>query len=60
LGPVLGPTCGKAWQFLGLVMLTLFFRRGARLIFIPVAISYMGAAWYNLWANGLLVPMILR
>lgn len=56
MGPVLGPVCGKAWQFLGLVMLTLLLRHKARLIFIPVAISYAGAACYNLWANGLLYP----
>ena len=54
MGPVLGPMCGKAWQFLGLIVLTLLLRPKARLIFIPVTISYAGAACYNLWASGLL------
>mgnify|MGYP006283758445 CR=1 FL=1 len=53
-GPVAGPICGKAWQFLGLVLITLFLRREARLIFVPVAFSYTGAACYNLWAGGFL------
>ena len=56
LGPVLGPVCGKAWQFLGLVVLTLLLRPRARFIFVPAAISYAGAACYNLWSNGLLLP----
>jgi hypothetical protein len=56
LGPILGPICGKAWQFLGLVVLTLLLRRQARLIFVLVAIAYVGAASYNLWTTGLLEP----
>ncbi len=56
LGPVLGPVCGKAWQFLGLVVLTLLLRPRARFIFVPAAISYTAAACYNLWSSGLLFP----
>jgi hypothetical protein len=56
MGPVVGPICGKAWQFLGLILLTLFLRKEARLIFVPTAISYTLAAGYNVWANGLLWP----
>ena len=56
LGPVLGPVCGKAWQFLGVVVLTLLLRPRARFIFVPAAIYYAGAAFYNLWVSGLLFP----
>jgi hypothetical protein len=48
--------CGKAWQFLGVIVLTLLLRPRARLIFVPAAISYTAAACYNLWVSGLLFP----
>ena len=50
-GPVLGPVVGKAWQLLALILVTLLLRPQARLILVPVAISYTAAAYYNLWAN---------
>jgi len=48
-GPVLGPLIGKFCQLLALALLTITFRPYARIIFVPVIILYLFAAWYNMW-----------
>jgi len=58
-GPVLGPMFGKAVQVVVVVVLTIFFRRRAIFIFIPVIILYAWAAWYNVWGHHLYYPNLL-
>ncbi len=58
-GPILGPVLGKAVQFLVLVAITVFLRRWALFIFLPVIILYGWAAWYNVWGHELYYPRIL-
>jgi hypothetical protein len=58
-GPVLGPILGKTVQFLVLIAITVFLRRWAVFIFIPVIILYGWAAWYNVWGHDLYYPRIL-
>ncbi len=59
-GPILGPVVGKAIQFTVVVVLTVFLRRWAIFIFIPVIILYSWAAWYNLWGYQLYYPRLLH
>ncbi|MEN6428033.1 MAG: hypothetical protein ABFE13_21990 [Phycisphaerales bacterium] len=58
-GPVLGPILGKAVQVVVVVVLTVYFRRRAIFIFIPVIILYAWAAWYNVWGHHLYYPNLL-
>jgi hypothetical protein len=60
LGPVLGPVMGKAIQFTVIIVLTVFLRRWAIFIFIPVIILYFWAAWYNVWGYHLYYPRLLH
>jgi hypothetical protein len=60
LGPVLGPVIGKAVQFTVIIVLTVFLRRWAIFIFIPVIILYSWAAWYNVWGYHLYYPRLLH
>lgn len=59
-GPVLGPILGKAVQFTVVIVLTVFLRRWAIFIFIPVIILYSWAAWYNVWGYQLYYPRLFR
>jgi len=59
-GPILGPLLGKAIQVVVVVVLTVYFRRRAIFIFIPVIILYAWAAWYNVWGHHLYYPNLLR
>jgi hypothetical protein len=59
LGPILGPVFGKAVQFTVIITLTVFLRRWAIFIFIPVIILYSWAAWYNVWGYHLYYPRLL-
>ena len=59
-GPVLGPVFGKAVQFTVIIVLTVFLRRWAIFIFIPVIILYSWAAWYNVWGYHLYYPRLLH
>jgi predicted membrane protein len=59
-GPVLGPILGKAVQFLVLVLVTVFLRRWAVFIFLPIIILYGWAAWYNVWGHDLYYPRLLE
>jgi hypothetical protein len=59
-GPWLGPVLGKAVQFIVLITLTVFLRRWAIFIFIPVIILYFWAAWYNVWGYHLYYPRLLH
>ncbi len=59
-GPILGPILGKAIQFGVLLTLTVFLRRRAILIFIPIIILYTWAAWYNIWGYELYYPRLLH
>jgi hypothetical protein len=59
-GPVLGPILGKVGQFLFLIVVTVFLRRWALLIFVPVIILYGWAAWYNIWGYELYHPRLVR
>ena len=58
-GPILGPMLGKAIQVVVVVVLTVYFRRRAVFIFIPVIILYAWAAWYNVWGHNLYYPNLL-
>ena len=60
LGPVLGPLLGKGLQFGTLIVLTVFLRRWAIFIFIPIIILYGWAAWYNIWGYELYYPRLLH
>jgi len=60
LGPVLGPVTGKAIQFTVIIVVTVFLRRWAIFIFIPVIILYSWAAWYNVWGYHLYYPRLLH
>ncbi len=60
LGPVLGPVLGKAIQFTVIIVVTVFLRRWAIFIFIPVIILYSWAAWYNVWGYQLYYPRLLH
>lgn len=59
-GPVLGPVFGKAVQVIVVITLTVFLRRWAVFIFIPVIIMYTWAAWYNIWGYHLYYPRLLH
>ncbi len=59
-GPVLGPILGKGIQFAVLIALTVFLRRRAIFIFIPIIILYTWAAWYNIWGYELYYPRLLH
>lgn len=58
-GPVLGPILGKAVQVVVVVVLTVYFRRRAIFIFVPVILLYAWAAWYNVWEHRLYYPNLL-
>jgi hypothetical protein len=59
-GPWLGPVLGKTIQVIVIVVLTVFLRRWAIFIFIPVIILYTWAAWYNVWGYQLYYPRLLH
>jgi len=59
-GPVLGPILGKSAQFLTVIGVTVFLRRWALFIFIPVIILYAWAAWYNVWGHELYYPRLVQ
>ena len=60
VGPWLGPVLGKAIQLIVVITLTVFLRRWAIFIFIPVIILYFWAAWYNVWGYQLYYPRLLH
>jgi hypothetical protein len=59
-GPVIGPLIGKLGQLLALLFLTVVFRPFARVIFVPVIVIYLYAAWYNTWGVNFYTPLWLR
>ena len=59
-GPIFGPVFGKAIQVIVVVALTVYLRRRAIFVFIPVVIMYAWAAWYNIWGHQLYYPPFLR
>jgi hypothetical protein len=59
-GPWLGPVLGKAIQVIVIVTLTVFLRRWAIFIFIPIIILYTWAAWYNVWGYQMYYPRLLH
>jgi hypothetical protein len=59
-GPVLGPMLGKSIQVIVIITLTVFLRRWAIFIFVPVIIMYTWAAWYNVWGYHLYYPRLLH
>jgi hypothetical protein len=60
LGPWLGPVVGKAIQVIVIITLTVFLRRWAIFIFIPVIILYAWAAWHNVWGYQTYYPPLLH
>ena len=60
LGPVVGPLVGKMIQCAALVAVTILWRPYARIIFIPVTVLYLYAAWFNLWGNELYTPLFVK
>ena len=59
-GPVTGPLIGKLGQLAAVLFLALVFRRAARVIFIPVTLIYLYAAWFNTFGVYLYTPLFLR
>ena len=59
-GPLAGPLIGKVCQLAALGFLTIVFRKAARIIFIPIIVIYLYAAWYNTWGTCLYTPLFLR
>ncbi len=59
-GPILGPLLGKAAQFLVAIGVTVFLRRWAVYILVPLIILYGWAAWYNLWGYEVYYPRLLE
>jgi hypothetical protein len=59
-GPIFGPVLGKTVQFLTIVGVTVFLRRWALFIFIPIIILYTWAAWYNVWGHELYHPRLVQ
>jgi hypothetical protein len=59
-GPVAGPVLGKACQLLAVLLVTVYFRRQAKYIFLAVVLLYAWAAWYNVWGRDLYVPRLLN
>lgn len=59
-GPVLGPLIGKLGQLAAVLFLTVLFRPIARVIFVPVTVIYLYAAWYNTWGVEVYTPLWLR
>jgi hypothetical protein len=55
-----GPLLGKVIQVIVSITLTVFLRRWAIFIFIPVIILYTWAAWYNVWGYQIYSPPLLR
>jgi len=51
LGPVLGPVVGKTCQFAAVVLVTIYFRKWAKYIFVLVILLYAFASWYNIWGK---------
>lgn len=60
LGPYAGPLFGKLAQFAAVLFLTLLFRAQARMLFIPVTVVYLYAAWFNLWGNAWYTPVFVK
>ena len=60
LGPFVGPLIGKLAQCSALIVVTVLWRPYARVIFIPVTVLYLYAAWFNLWGNELYTPLFVR
>lgn len=60
LGPVAGTLLGKAVQLAALVLVTLYLRSVARLLFIAAAMMYGWAAWYNVWGRELYSPLLIE
>lgn len=59
-GPILGPILGKSIQFFTTIGVTVFLRRWATFILIPVIILYAWAAWYNVWGYNLYLPRLVQ
>ena len=60
LGPFLGALLGKLIQYAALVAVTVLWRPYARIIFIPVTVLYLYAAWWNLWGKDLYTPLFVK
>jgi tetrahydromethanopterin S-methyltransferase subunit D len=60
LGPIIGPIIGKICQYLAILAVTVFFRKQAVFIFIPVIVLYGWAAWYNIWGSQIYYPRLLH
>jgi hypothetical protein len=59
-GPYAGPLLGKLSQFAAVLFLTLLFRAQARMLFIPVTVVYLYAAWFNLWGCEGYTPVFVK
>ena len=59
-GPLIGPIIGKLCQYSAILAITLFFRKQAVFVFIPVIILYAWAAWFNIWGSQIYYPRLLQ
>ena len=60
LGPIVGPLFGKAFQLLAVFVVTVYWRRGARYVFIAATMMYLWAAWYNVRGKHLYQPLFVK
>ena len=58
-GPIAGPLIGKICQLIAILGVSVYFRRYATYLFLPVIILYSWAAWYNIWGCHLYYPRLL-
>ncbi len=58
LGPYAGAPIAKALQIAAILLVSLYWRRGAYLCLIAPAIMYGWAAWYNVFGRDLYTPLL--
>ena len=59
-GPIWGPVVGKLCQFAAALLITIYFRRYAKIILAITTFLYAWAAWYNVWGKSLYVPRLMN
>lgn len=61
-GPLIGPFVGAYAKSLAAVIVTVYWRRHAKVIFVLAGLIGLFAAWYNVWGwyNELVAPLVAR
>jgi len=60
LGPILGPWFGALGKFAAAVVVAIYLRRWAAVIFLVGTVLSLWAAWYNIWGVNLYTPALLH